>query len=81
MDYILTFSIDRGEFTKIADCIVQLFPTETSATYFIPSQQSSQASGKLMFAYKKYRLRLQEAVLAGKRQRVQPHLSKNLYKK
>lgn len=65
---IYIFSIDRAEFVRISNIIVTQFPTEIHATYFVPSHSSSQASGKLYSAYKKYRLRLQEVGLATKRQ-------------
>lgn len=55
------------DFEKMADAIVETFPTEVTATYFIPAIGPCQASGKLFSVYKNLRLKIQEAGLAEKR--------------
>lgn len=55
---------------------MELFPTETTGTYFIPSVGSIQAKGKLWSAYKNTRYLMQQAKLIKPRSIVRKQASK-----
>lgn len=61
--------LDKEEFVTISKAIVELLPTETVGTYFIPSIGSIQAKGKLWSAYKNLRYSLQQAKLIKSREK------------